>query len=626
MAKKDKAAKAAKRQRGLEKSLKNQKKSASKSKKLNAKLGEEDEDIDEMLARFAQKQEDFEKVEIENCERPSKRQNATLSPNPVNARELILFGGETLTKDGAAQFFNDLYIYNTYSNTWKQAKSANSPLPRSSHAICAHPSGVLVMHGGEFSSPKQSTFHHYGDTWVLDASTREWTKVDIRNGQSSPQPRSGHRMCAWKNYILLFGGFRDLSDSTSYLGDLWAFDVTEYEWTKIEFPKTLSVPEARSGHSFLATNEGAVLFGGYTKVKASKGQQKGKILQDSWVLHMKADLENIKWERRKKGAYAPSPRIGFQLAPHRPGSGKGVMFGGVYDTEETEENLKSLFYNNLYSYQSETNRWYELRMRNIKQKQEVRSKVSNSKSNEEDLEKNLSQILKNLNIDLDEMIDDAEINPELSAENSTEEKAEFQVRLNPPHPRFNSAVCVQQDIFYIYCGQFEDGDSEYTFDSFYAVDLGKLDGYKVIWEEEHIAANEARDEEEDDEEDDDEDDEDDEGEEPVDEVLVAESEDVEVEEGDSTEAEDEKDLRPWLPHPKPFETISNFYRNHLEVFVQYALNDEPEARGKDLKKFAFEMARDRWWERREHVQGAEEELEDLGGVEDVVNKNRSGRR
>ena len=62
------------------------------------------------------------------------------------------------------------------------------------------------------------------------------------------------------------------------------------------------------------------------------------------------------------------------------------------------------------------------------------------------------------------------------------------------------------------------------------------------------------------------------------------------------------------------------------MFVQYALNDEPEARGKDLKKFAFEMARDRWWERREHVQGAEEELEDLGGVEDVVNKNRSGRR
>ena len=38
------------------------------------------------------------------------------------------------------------------------------------------------------------------------------------------------------------------------------------------------------------------------------------------------------------------------------------------------------------------------------------------------------------------------------------------------------------------------------------------------------------------------------------------------------------------------------------------------------------MARERWWERRKHVQGTEEELEVLGGDKDVVNKNRSGRR
>ena len=28
----------------------------------------------------------------------------------------------------------------------------------------------------EFSSPKQSTFYHYGDTWILDADTKEWQK------------------------------------------------------------------------------------------------------------------------------------------------------------------------------------------------------------------------------------------------------------------------------------------------------------------------------------------------------------------------------------------------------------------------------------------------------------------
>lgn len=622
MAKKDKAAKAAKRQRGLEKSLKNQKKSESKLKKQSARLGDDDVDLDELLAELAQKQQDFEKVEIGVCERPTKRQSATLVASPSNARELFLFGGESLTKDGAAQFYNDLFVFNTHSNVWRSVRSANAPLPRSSHAMCAHPSGVVVLHGGEFSSPKQNQFHHYGDTWVLDAATREWTKVEAR---TSPQPRSGHRMCVYKNYVLLFGGFRDLSESTSYLGDLWAFDTTDYEWTKIEFPKTLSVPEPRSGHSLLPTAEGAVLCGGYTKVKATKGQQKGKVLQDNWLLFMKPDLDGVRWERRKRGAYAPSPRIGCQLVPHRLGTGKGVMFGGVYDVEETEESLKSQFYNNVYSYHADTNRWYELRMRAARVRSDARMRTVPARARQEDLERNLSQILQSLNIDMAEMVDDDEPDAPNSANtDATGDQAgvEFAVRQAPPHPRFNVASCVQSDVFYIYCGQFEDGDHEYTIDSFYAVDLGRLDGFKIIWEEVVQKSDAADDDEDADEDDEDDEDEDDEAA-PTDEVLVAEDE-AEAEPVEEVDTTDDSDLRPWLPQPVPFESVSQFYRKHIDVFVQYALNDEPEARGKDLKKVAFELCRDRWWERREVVQSTEDELE--GTVEDVVSKSRSGRR
>ena len=49
---------------------------------------------------------------------------------------------------------------------------------------------------GEFSSPKQGTFHHYNDFWHLDPSTREWNRLESKG--KSPPARSGHRMTYYK--------------------------------------------------------------------------------------------------------------------------------------------------------------------------------------------------------------------------------------------------------------------------------------------------------------------------------------------------------------------------------------------------------------------------------------------
>ena len=40
-----------------------------------------------------------------------------------------------------------------------------------------------------------------------------------------------------------------------------------------------------------------------------------------------------------------------------------MLFGGVYDFEESEENLDSEFYNQLYTYHIESNRWYNLHLK-----------------------------------------------------------------------------------------------------------------------------------------------------------------------------------------------------------------------------------------------------------------------
>lgn len=623
MAKKNgKADKEAKKARMAEKNKKNASKAEKSGKKKAKKLGdvdeEEDMDIDEILANFKKEQEQFQAVNIEIINRPSRRINASMVANPSHTkRELFIFGGEN-TVNGVSTFYNELYTYALDSNTWRKITSQNSPMNRSSAAIAAHPSGIVLLHGGEFSSPKQNSFYHYSDTWILDSDSKEWTKIEQKNG---PSARSGHRITVWKNYFILSGGFRDLGSSTSYLNDLWVFDITNYKWKQVEFPSNHAIPDARSGHSFLPSAEGAVLWGGYTKVKAGKGLQKGKILNDLWVLKMKSDLSGIRWERRRKQGFQPSARAGCSMVHHK---GRGVLFGGVYDYEETEESLDSQFYNDLLTYQIENNRWYSLSLRPQKKKQ---AKIVKKANRDDDLEEILNGLLAKANISNDDS-DDDEIEKELKkAEESDDDEedtnaVEYPVVNQLPHPRFNASTAVVDDTLFIFGGVWENGEKDYSIDSLYSVDLAKLDGLKIYWEDLRDVENAKNEVDSDFEEDDDEeeeDDEEDDDEEIKDEKLVAEEEEEEEEDVEEEEPEI-PDLRPWLPHPKVFENLRAFYVRTGASFLEWAISNNRDAKGKHLKKHAFDMCQDRWWERREQIRIEEDKFED-SGIEQVIEKD-----
>ena len=58
--------------------------------------------------------------------------------------------------------------------------------------------------------------------------------------------------------IVLFGGFQDTGQRTTYLGDLWLFDTTEYKWHEVKQNelRKVSLPRAPLGadaHSQLAS-------------------------------------------------------------------------------------------------------------------------------------------------------------------------------------------------------------------------------------------------------------------------------------------------------------------------------------------------------------------------------------
>lgn len=57
----------------------------------------------------------------------------------------------------------------------------------------------------------QEKFKHYRDLWRLNLEDWSWEHLP---GKGGPSARSGHRMLAHKDRIILFGGFHDGGKAT----------------------------------------------------------------------------------------------------------------------------------------------------------------------------------------------------------------------------------------------------------------------------------------------------------------------------------------------------------------------------------------------------------------------------
>ena len=462
-------------------------------------------------------------------------------------------------------------------------------------------------------------------------------------------------MTYYKNYILLFGGFQDTSQQTKYLQDLWIYDCQNFVWHNPVLPPAAQKPDSRSSFSFLPHDSGAVIYGGYSRVKSTttagkqtKGGSQGlrnvlkpMIHQDTWFLRiLPPPAESVasappstRWERRKKPANAPNPpRAGTTMSYHK---GRGILFGGVYDVEETEEGIDSEFFDALYAWNIERNRFFQLTLR--------RSRAANKKllasdrggarrargrADEVELLRNLAALEASGSIteivEID--VDGDTVMEEISA------KPPQPISMNMPHPRFNSQLAIQDDVLYILGGTFERGDREYTFDEMWAIDLGRLDGVKEIYRREVDNWHENE-QEDSDSNDDDEESEDDESDgegvplqrseiEPISTVQnLAVAEDTintnETETEQDTAVDDDR------PHPRPFESLREFFARTSNAWQDLLLEklrqmDTAASKSmKELRKDAFDLAETKWWDCREEITALEDEQE-AAGIGEVV--------
>lgn len=406
-----------------------------------------------------------------------------------------------------------------------------------------------------------------------------------------------------------------------------------------------------------------MLYGGYSRVKAatttakatkggravSKITLKPVVHQDTWFLRITKPAPEApsntpptaRWERRKRPVNTPNPaRAGATMAYHK---GRGICFGGVHDVEQSEEGIDSEFFNQLFAYNIDRNRFFPLALRRPRTSAKKmvpaaeRGKRGRGKADEEELLRNLS-LIENKNAN--GMDGDSSETPDAAVNEDPEErveKIERPVIWEMPHPRFNAQLAVQDDTLYIFGGTFEKGDREFTFDEMWAIDLGKLDGVKEVFKRELEDWQGSEDE-------DSEEDEDDEGEDSEEEnedgtepstpaTSVATEElptallDTQVE---PETVESEPAAAPnQLPHPRPFESLRDFFARTTNDWQDVIIEARKYEQGaaelsvKELRKRAFDRAELQWWDDREEIQALEDEQE-AAGISEVVSLDQRG--
>jgi hypothetical protein len=198
-----------------------------------------------------------------------------------------------------------------------------------------------------------------------------------------------------------------------------------------------------------------------------------------------------------------------------------------------------------------------------------------------------------------------------------------------PHPRFNAALTVQADTLYIYGGTYEKGDREFTFDELWSVNLNHLDGVTEIFKRELEDWQGSEDEADSDEEDEEDSSEDEEGDEDDKSVSTAPTSVTEspavapIHSEDLGPQEEISALTDTLPHPRPFESLRDFYARTSEQWQNIVLEEldrkgkSAEKSPKEVKKMAFERAEEKWWDCREEIRALEDEQE-AAGIGEVV--------
>lgn len=137
------------------------------------------------------------------------------------------------------------------NGVWQEINPTTSPPLRTGHSTFTLNDTIYVFGGnaqGNLSKPTNNNM--LNDTWKYDPEKSAWVSVPVSGQSTTPPGRFGHSTVAQNGSAWLFGG---IGDGFQKLGDLWEYDPNSKSWEQKQ-PEG-DKPSARSHHTSTAVGD-----------------------------------------------------------------------------------------------------------------------------------------------------------------------------------------------------------------------------------------------------------------------------------------------------------------------------------------------------------------------------------
>ena len=117
---------------------------------------------------------------------------------------IVVQGGQTedLSEESTQHLSSVVEIFDPYSESWEQRQvEGNAPSPGTYRAASASLHDDLYSFGGRDGRDFFNTVHR------LDTKTWCWSQVSPQNADGAPMPKRGCGMIAFRNSLVVFGGY-----------------------------------------------------------------------------------------------------------------------------------------------------------------------------------------------------------------------------------------------------------------------------------------------------------------------------------------------------------------------------------------------------------------------------------
>ena len=165
---------------------------------------------------------------------------------------IVVQGGRTkdFSEESKQHLSSVAEIFDPYSESWEQRQvEGNAPSPGTYGAASASLHDDLFSFGGTNGRDDFNTVHR------LDTKTWCWSQVSPQNADGAPMPKSGCGMIAFRNSLVIFGGFgrpREPTEPQSFIkggGRGWTNEFHIYNLSKGNMHKKQHAAVSTSYHT-----------------------------------------------------------------------------------------------------------------------------------------------------------------------------------------------------------------------------------------------------------------------------------------------------------------------------------------------------------------------------------------